>query len=71
MKKIIILAFSVIVTLGSSSCVKDWQCECTDGTVTNVIETYPNTKLLDAKKTCDSRASDLKKLNPSISCKVK
>lgn len=71
MKKIIIVACSLVVIFGSTSCVKDWQCECTDGTVTNVIETYPNTKLLDAKKTCDSRASDLKKLNPSISCKVK
>lgn len=71
MKKIIILAGSLFVMFSSTSCVKDWQCECTDGTVTNVVETYPNTRLLDAKKTCDTRASDLKKLNSSISCKIK
>lgn len=71
MKKSIILSFVAVMTLGATSCVKDWQCECTDGTVTNVVETYPNTKLLDAKKVCDGRESDLKKLNSNISCKLK
>ncbi len=71
MKKIIILSFWVIMFFGATSCVKDWQCECTDGTSTNVVETYPNTKLLDAKKVCDGRQSDLKTLNSNISCKIK
>ena len=71
MKKTIILTFALIITIGATSCVKDWQCECTDGTTTNIIETYPNSKLIDAKKQCDSRATDLRKLNSNISCKIK
>lgn len=55
MKRLILSASVFIAILGTTSCVKDWQCECTDGTFTNVVETYPNTKLLDAKKVCDGR----------------
>lgn len=50
MKRLILSASVFIAILGTTSCVKDWQCECTDGTSTNVVENYPNTKLLDAKK---------------------
>lgn len=71
MKKITLLTILSIILLGVTSCVKDWQCECTDGTSTNVVETYPNTKLLDAKKVCDGRQSDLRTLNSNISCKIK
>lgn len=70
MKKLTFI-FAFTVLLGATSCVKDWQCECTDGTSTNVVETYPNTKLLDAKKVCDGREKDLKTLNSNISCKIK
>jgi hypothetical protein len=71
MKRLILSASVFIAILGTTSCVKDWQCECTDGTSTNVVETYPNTKLLDAKKVCDGRQSDLRTLNSNISCKIK
>ena len=39
MKKLTFI-FAFTVLLGATSCVKDWQCECTDGTSTNVVETY-------------------------------
>ncbi len=71
MKRITILTSFAVMLFGTTSCVKDWQCECTDGTSTNVVEQYPNSKFLDAKKTCDKRQSDLRTLNSNISCKVK
>lgn len=61
----------IILLLGATSCVKDWQCECTDGISTNVVENYPNTKFLDAKKTCDGRQKDLRTINSNVSCKIK
>lgn len=71
MKKLIILSLISSVVLGATSCVKDWQCQCSDGTTTAVVETYPNTKMLDAKKYCDSRQKDIRTINSNVSCKIK
>jgi len=70
MKNKILIAVALICIF-ATSCVKDWKCECTDGTTTQVVETYPSTKMLDAKKVCDQRESDIKKINSSVTCKIK
>jgi len=69
MKKII-YSTADLLSLGATSCVKDWKCDCTDGTSTTTVTIYPDTKLLDAKKKCDKIQSDLKTLNSGISCKI-
>lgn len=68
MKKSIILSFITVMTLGATSCIKDWQCQCTDGTITEVSGFFPNTKKSTAKKSC----SDIENTFPSgVTCSVK
>ena len=65
------LVFGALGTLfGTTSCVKDWKCECTyDGGSDSV--TFPNTKRSDAKKKCDAYENLLKAYDSSASCKIK
>ena len=61
-----LIAFFAIAT---TSCVKDWNCECTDGTTTHVMATYPHTKMSGAKKSCSQVQQTINV--PSVTCKVK
>jgi len=54
------LFFSVtvatVLALGTSSCKKDYDCECVDGSTIETT-TYPNTGLVDARNACKDRQS--------------
>lgn len=65
------LVFGALGTLfGTTSCVKDWKCECTvDGNTDSI--TYPNTKRADAKKSCDAYEKLIKAYYSNASCKIK
>jgi len=57
MKRLMIAgALTMLLTVGMTSCKKDYDCECRDG---NVLETttYPNTGLVDARNACKDRQS--------------
>lgn len=66
------LIFSAIgLVFGTTSCKKDWVCQCTyDGATEDVI-TYPNTKKADAKKSCDAYEALIKVDYSDASCKIK
>lgn len=49
MKKII-YSTAVLLSLGATSCVKDWKCDCTDGTSTTTVTIYPDTKLFGCQE---------------------
>jgi hypothetical protein len=52
-------AVAAVLTLGMSSCKKDYVCDCKDSTTSVQFETtqYPNTGLVDAQKACKDRQS--------------
>lgn len=53
-------AVAAVLTLGMSSCKKDYHCDCKDTTgsgSTFETTTYPNTGLVDAQKACKDRQS--------------
>lgn len=55
MKKLV-LAVTVLVALSMTSCKKDYTCDCKDGNGDQFDkQTYPNTSLTDAKRSCDAR----------------
>ncbi|MFN8267978.1 MAG: hypothetical protein U0T31_08240 [Chitinophagales bacterium] len=62
----ILLSFIAVTT---TSCVKDWNCECTDGVTTRVMATYPHTKMADAKKSCNQVQQAISV--SGVTCKVK
>ncbi|MDB5228721.1 MAG: hypothetical protein JWN78_2914 [Bacteroidota bacterium] len=70
MKKLLVAA-SIIMALGMSSCKKSWNCVCTDGTNQITAETYKETKFLTAKEKCDSKQADVRAINPNASCSIK
>ncbi|MEZ5055242.1 MAG: hypothetical protein R2807_10860 [Chitinophagales bacterium] len=69
MKKQTIWIAIAIISFSSIACVKDWKCECTDGTTSATVAIYPDTKRSDAKKSCDEAESLIG--NPDVSCSVK
>lgn len=72
MKKILNLIICTLLVLTATSCIKDWQCECSDGVrPAAIVQTYPKSKLLDAQKKCEEVQTNLRKLNSQVSCKIK
>ncbi len=69
MKKQTIWIAIAIISFSSIACVKDWSCECSDGTNTATVAVYPDTKKSDAKESCD-RAETLIG-DSDVSCSVK
>ncbi len=65
------LVFGALGTLfGTTSCVKDWTCVCTDGTTT-INQVYKNTKLTTAADKCDDREANLRLVVPATNCSIK
>ncbi|HUM52446.1 MAG TPA: hypothetical protein PK431_11545 [Chitinophagales bacterium] len=64
------LLFSFLIAFGTTSCVKDWTCVCTDGTTT-INQVYKNTKLTTAADKCDDREANLRLLVPATNCSIK
>ena len=58
MKKLLVAA-SIVIALGMTSCKKDYNCDCKDSNTGVKFETttYPNTGLIDAQKACKDRQS--------------
>ena len=56
---------------GTTSCKKDWVCNCTVDGDSDDIDTYPDTKKADAKKLCDAYETLLKSEYGDASCKLK
>ena len=58
MKKLLVAA-SIVIALGMTSCKKDYNCDCRDTGTGKVFETtqYPNTGLIDARNACKDRQS--------------
>jgi len=56
---------------GTTSCKKDWVCNCTVDGDSEDIDTYPDTKKADAKKLCDAYETLLKAEYGDASCKLK
>ena len=63
MKKLLFLSCSLFVILTTSSCQKDWTCEC-DGWV---VQTYNNTSKIAAKSSCEGNAAHF----PGETCSLK
>ena len=57
MKKLL-LAAGIIIALGTTSCIKDYTCDCKDANGNTFDkQTYPRTGLTDAHKQCKDRQS--------------
>ena len=57
MKRLLFSAsIAAVFALGMTSCKKDYNCECKDGTTIETT-TYPNTGLVDARNACKDRQS--------------
>lgn len=53
MKKLLLFVVAA-VTIGSTSCKKDWVCECTDSTTGSTTEfQIPNSRRPEASVSCD------------------
>ncbi len=66
-------AVAAIVTLGMSSCKKDYHCDCKDSGSSTTFEstTYPNTGLVDARNACKDRQSFWQNTtHPSAECTI-
>jgi len=73
MKRIILTSAVVtLLTLSMSSCKKDYTCDCKDETGTQFDkQTYPNTSLTDAKRSCEARESFWKNgAQPGATCTI-
>lgn len=73
MKRLFLSATLVAVfALGMTSCKKDYTCDCKDGNGDNIENrTYPNTKLIDAKRACDERENAWKNTTePAANCTI-
>lgn len=61
MKKLFFSAsLATVLAFGMTSCKKDYDCECKETTGSgNTFETtsYPNTRIVDARKACKDRQS--------------
>jgi len=57
MKKLAFSAlFGSMLLLGMTSCKKDYTCDCKDGNGNKFdSQTYPNTSITDAKRSCNER----------------
>ncbi len=57
MKKLFLSAvLAAVFAMGMTSCKKDYTCDCKDVDKNQFDkQTYPNTSLTDAKRSCDSR----------------
>jgi hypothetical protein len=66
------VALLALVTLGMTSCKKDYTCDCKDGSNQQFdTQTYPNTSLTDAKRSCDARESFWRNnAQPSANCTI-
>ena len=65
------LVFGALGTLfGTTSCVKDYTCECTSSAGT-VNEVYKNTKFVTAADKCNDREAQWHLVNPATTCKIK
>lgn len=71
MRKVIIIFMVTISCIATTSCIKDWKCDCSDGTNRITVTTYPNTRLTEAKSKCDRVQVDARKLNPNLTCTIK
>ncbi len=72
MKKLLVAA-SIVIALGMTSCKKDYVCDCKDSTTGTSFDktTYPNTGLVDAQKACKDRQSFWQNgAKPSASCTI-
>mgnify|MGYP000880783824 CR=1 FL=1 len=65
-------AVAAVVMLGATSCKKDYTCDCQDGNSQQFdTQTYPNTSLTDAKRSCDARESFWRNsTQPSANCTI-
>ena len=70
MKKILNLIICTLLVLTATSCIKDWQCECTSSAGT-VNEVYKNTKFVTAVDKCNDREAQWHLVNPATTCKIK
>ena len=70
MKKIKFLVMVLAVAFTTTSCVKDYTCECTSNAGT-VNEVYKNTKFITAVDKCDDREANWRLINPDTNCKIK
>lgn len=71
MKKKIIIALCVIVTLTTTSCKKSWNCICTQNGNSITVATYKETNIVSAKNQCDSKQADVRVLFPNATCTIK
>lgn len=69
-----ILSTVVVMALaaGMTSCKKDYTCDCQDSDGTQFDkQTYPNTSLTDAKRSCDARESFWRNsTHPDANCTI-
>lgn len=73
MKKIILTtAMVAVLALGLTSCKKDYTCDCKDANSTKFdSQTYPNTSITDAKRSCEARESFWKNSTvPGATCTI-
>lgn len=71
MKKLLVAA-SIVMVLGMTSCKKDYTCECKDGNGNSFDkQTYPRTGLVDARNQCKDRQSFwANTTTPSAECTI-
>lgn len=73
MKKLFLsTAMIAVLALGMTSCKKDYTCDCKDGNGTKFdTQTYPNTSITDAKRSCNERENFWKNTTtPSANCTI-
>ncbi len=71
MKKTLTILFCAAIAITATSCKKSWNCVCTDGPNQVTVETYKETKLLDAAAKCDSKQADVRRAFPNANCSIK
>lgn len=71
MKKLIrTLLLVLVVTIGTTSCVKDWNCVCVDGSHSE-SQIFKNMKFTTAVDKCDDKEAIVHILWPNAKCSVK
>ncbi|MFN8284860.1 MAG: hypothetical protein U0U67_16675 [Chitinophagales bacterium] len=60
----------VAVALATTSCVKDWNCVCVDGS-NSQSQTFKNMKFTEAVDKCDDKEAVVRLIWPNAKCSIK
>lgn len=70
MKKLLILLFVASLGMATTSCTKDYTCECVVGSQT-LPSTIPNASKSDAETFCNTQQTQARLADPAATCTLK